>query len=76
MKTYSVFNAGSNLLLEDINLISGTSPKSAIENFIHKKVKRTTNNYEIDFIIEEVKPLENGSFLRMAGKPRLCYAIL
>uniref|UniRef100_A0A6H2A2L6 Uncharacterized protein n=1 Tax=viral metagenome TaxID=1070528 RepID=A0A6H2A2L6_9ZZZZ len=76
MKTYSVYNAGCDLLLENDELIVGDSPKSALENYTKRKVKRTTDDFEINFIIEEVKPLGDGKYIRLAGKPRLCYKVI
>lgn len=76
MKTYSIFCTSLTTLFNDNNLVVGNSPKAALERSINKKVKRTTDNFAIDFIVEEVNPCGCGKYTRMAGKPRLCYTVL
>ena len=76
MKTYSVFAANTTSLLDSNKLIIGSSPKAALERAIGKKTKRTTDNFAIDYIVEEVKPCACGNYTRLAGKPRLCYTTI
>ena len=62
MKTYSIFCTSLTTLFNDNNLVVGNSPKAALERSINKKVKRTTDNFAIDFITGTTDDVPNNLY--------------